>query len=193
MTTEEAPDRFNPINKGDIVYFVQVAWGNVTPKLVAARVVQSSHKQIKIDCYGPGSGAVYWIALDGTPRHGEYYRGDVPAFFVTATEALASYRMLRLAAIEKLKKQIEVNAGEVAWCDLQLATHEKSAIIDKIIALRVRHYRVPGAWMASAKNRLNYELPEQADDRRELDNLSLDYVHKVYTALQEICNSEGKD
>jgi hypothetical protein len=63
----------------------------------------------------------------------------------------------------------------------QLLAAEKSEVIDKIIALRVRHY--PPA---------RYDTSGQDDDRRELEHLSLEGVRSVYNNVRDILDEGAK-
>lgn len=63
----------------------------------------------------------------------------------------------------------------------QLLATEKSEVIDKIIALRIRHY--PPA---------RYDTSGQEDDRRELERLPLDGVRNVYNNVRDILDAGEK-
>jgi len=80
----------NTLKVGDKVYFVTVPWNQTLPTVIERTVTQSSQKQIRLDGYGPSASSVFWIDVNGKPRHGDC--GDEPAFYPTRVEAIAAFK-----------------------------------------------------------------------------------------------------
>jgi hypothetical protein len=95
---EETQRTPNPLKAGDKVYFVTCGWRWATvpwreeelPEMVERTVTQSSLKQIRLNGYGPNGSSVFWIDVNGKPRHGDC--GDEPAFYPTRDEAIAAFK-----------------------------------------------------------------------------------------------------
>ena len=87
---EETARTPNPLKVGDKVYFVTVRWREELPEMVERAVTQSSQKQIRLNGNGPNGSSVFWIDVNGKPRHGDC--GDEPAFYPTRVEAIAAFK-----------------------------------------------------------------------------------------------------
>ncbi|MCJ7438432.1 MAG: hypothetical protein MUP97_11820 [Acidimicrobiia bacterium] len=87
---EETTRTPNPLKVGDKVYFVTVPWRQELPEMVERTVAQSSQKQIRLNGNGPNLSSVFWIDVNGKPRHGDC--DDEPAFYPTRDEAIAAFK-----------------------------------------------------------------------------------------------------
>ena len=107
-TREETARKPNTLKVGDKVYFVTVPWRQKLPQVAERAVKQSSQKQIRLDGNGPSGGSVFWIDMNGQPRHGDC--GDEPAFYPTRVEAIAAFK--RSVALQREKA-----LAALATCD----------------------------------------------------------------------------
>ena len=116
MTSTSAPARTpNALKVGDRVYFVTVPYRKELPEVVERAVAQSSQKQIRLDGYGPHHGSVFWIDVNGKPRHSDC--GDEPAFYPTRDEAIAAFKRGVASRRAKALAELATCDAHDAWID----------------------------------------------------------------------------